>query len=373
MYITWYRRRQPAQYDFEQMYRAYITDTALAVDSTPYPRTQTAQADTIPWAYDHYLRLRMEMSRLALLQSRIIRTDIASHYTTFMIPKRSGGFRQINAPDSALLDTQHKLVDMLQNTARMLSHDAAFAYVPKRCAKHALMRHQKSRWFLKLDIQDFFPSWTKTDVKAMLSQLYPLATKWDDLLTTGFDHLLDMCFLNDALPQGAATSPMLSNLCMVPFDDALTRALRDFDGRNFKYTRYADDLLISCEYDFDHKKVLDKVKELLPPNLHIKESKTRYGSSAGRNWNLGLMLNKDQQITVGHKRKETAKAMMYNVMKDNGASLSDKETAQTILGQLAYIDSIEPDFLPTVNAKYQERFQCASCKEILVRRIKELN
>ena len=63
--------------------------------------------------------------------------------------------------------------------------------------------------------------------------------------------------------------------------------------RGYTYTRYADDILISKTIEFDWQEVVRQVQIILPPGLNIKSNKTRYGSSNGSNWNLGLMYNKD--------------------------------------------------------------------------------
>lgn len=369
MYVTWFRRREEYQYTFEQMLDAYNTGVDLPTDKYPYPRTHTKDMPDAHISTEHTLNIQANTAALYQKYGDLCDQHMPSLYTHFLIPKRSGGFRQIDAPEPTLLQAQKELVHMMQDTYRMLHHDAAFAYIQKRCAKHAVMRHQKSRWFLKLDIKDFFPSWTREEVDLQLHRLSPIGLV---PRMASLDKLLNLCFLNNTLPQGSAASPYLSNLCMVPFDDSLTRKLQDFDGHNFIYTRYADDLLISCAYNFNPDKVIAVVQDLLPANLKLKTEKTRYGSNAGRNWNLGLMLNKDQQITVGHKRKETAKAMLFNLMSTNGEMLLNRQEAQVLLGQLAYIESIEPSFTTALDHKFRERFGCASYKTILNRRIKEL-
>jgi len=106
------------------------------------------------------------------------------------------------------------------------------------------------------------------------------------------------------------------------------------------------------------------VQRILGTQLILKESKTRYGSSAGRNWNLGLMLNKDQQITVGHARKERAKAMLWNLM--SHPIQVNKEEAYVLGGEFAYIESIEPEYMTTLDKKYQIKLQTpVSYKDIL--------
>jgi hypothetical protein len=364
MFLTFYRKTQEHQYSFEELYRANVmNEFELKLDTgLSYPRTHTVEVDT---ANLSEARKNTIANEIELVWGRMPRPQSEWTYHQFMIPKASGGFRTINAPNEALKEYQRLVADLLINKIKILAHDAAFAYIEKRCPKHAIQRHQQSRWFLKLDIKDFFPSLTFDLVFKHLMQLFPLSMYTEDSITYSvFKSMLEPCFLDGALPQGSPTSPVLSNLVMVPYDLAISKALRDFEGHNFTYTRYADDLLISAPHDFDRRKVIAEVQRILGTQLILKESKTRYGSSAGRNWNLGLMLNKDQQITVGHARKERAKAMLWNLM--SHPIQVNKEEAYVLGGEFAYIESIEPEYMTTLDKKYQIKLQTpVSYKDIL--------
>jgi len=248
--------------------------------------------------------------------------DRASLYHTFHIPKSSGGLRRIDAPMPELMNALRELKTIFETHMFALYHTSAFAYVRGRSTIDALKRHQRneSKWFLKLDFTDFFGSTTPAFVLDMLSRLFPFS----ELVrfSAGRDELekaLSLCFLNGGLPQGTPISPFITNVMMIAIDHKISNSLRNFDSRRFVYTRYADDLLLSCKIDFDMNKVqqfvIDTLAEFNAP-FTIKKEKTRYGSAAGRNWNLGLMLNNENQITIGHKRKKEFKAMLDNYMRD---------------------------------------------------------
>jgi hypothetical protein len=170
---------------------------------------------------------------------------------------------------------------------------------------------------------------------------------------------LSLCFLNNGLPQGTPISPFITNLIMIAIDHKISNTLRNFDNRRFVYTRYADDLLISCKIDFDKDKVQrfvnDTLTEFKAP-FSIKPEKTRYGSSAGRNWNLGVMLNKDNKITVGHKRKKEFKAMIDNYMKarksENNWQLHD---IQVLGGLISYYKMVEKEYIEYVLKQYSDK------------------
>ena len=146
---------------------------------------------------------------------------------------------------------------------------------------------------------------------------------------------------------------------MIGIDHKISNTLRNFDNRRFVYTRYADDLLISCKIDFNKEAVQKFVSDVLTEfnaPFSIKREKTRYGSSAGRNWNLGLMLNKENQITIGHKRKKEFKAMLTNYMSarksGNSWSLHD---IQVLGGLISYYRMVEKDYIDYLLCQYSDK------------------
>jgi len=288
--------------------------------------------------------------------------DRASLYYTFHIPKSSGGIRRIDAPLPELMCALRELKMLFEMHMFALYHTTAFAYVRKRSTIDAIKRHQRneSKWFLKLDFADFFGSTTPTFVLDMLSQIFPFSeiVKY----RTGKEELtkaISLCFLNNGLPQGTPISPFITNIMMIAIDHKISNSLRKFDNRRFVYTRYADDLLISCKIDFDkdslQKLVIDTLSSFNAP-FTIKPEKTRYGSSAGRNWNLGLMLNNENQITIGHKRKKEFKAMLDNYMRDrkSGNRWSHNDI-QVLKGLISYYCMVERDYIDYLLRQYSEK------------------
>lgn len=132
----------------------------------------------------------------------------------------------------------------------------------------------------------------------------------------------------------------------------LSKAFRDYDKQQFVYTRYADDFIISSKYDFDvhkvEKLVVDTLKSFGAP-FSINASKTRYGSSAGRNWNLGVMLNKDNEITVGYKKKRQFQSMMYNYINDKRNDVEwPREDIMAMQGLHSYYRMVEPEAIDAI-------------------------
>lgn len=285
-------------------------------------------------------------------------------YETFHIPKKSGGLRRIDAPKPELMNALRNLKTIFEEDFHALYHTSAFAYVKNRCTVDAVKRHQKnnSKWFGKLDLHDFFGSTTLDYVIKMFSMVFPFSEIVN--FPNGEAELrkaLDLAFLNGGLPQGTPLSPLITNVMMIPVDYKLANAFRDFDKQRFIYTRYADDFIISSKVDFDvhrvEKLVVDTLHEFGAP-FTINESKTRYGSSAGRNWNLGVMLNKDNEITVGHKKKRQFQSMLYNYITDKRKGISwPREDIQTMQGLHSYYRMVEPETIDAIVKHTNEKME----------------
>lgn len=285
-----------------------------------------------------------------------------SLYETFYIPKKSGGLRQINAPKPELMDALRRLKTIFEEDFHALYHTSAFAYVKKRCTVDAVKRHQQneSKWFGKLDLHDFFGSTNIEFVMTMFSMVFPFSEVVK--VQTGREALqraLELAFLNGGLPQGTPISPLITNVMMIPVDFILTRKFRSHDDQQFVYTRYADDFIISSKFDFDvrtvEKTVVDTLESFGAP-FTINASKTRYGSSAGRNWNLGVMLNKDNEITVGHKNKRRLQSMLHNYIMDkrNGVAW-DKSDIQAMQGLISYYSMVEEENINAIIGHINEK------------------
>lgn len=283
-------------------------------------------------------------------------------YETFYIPKKSGGLRRIDAPKPELMNALRTLKTILEEDFHVLYHTSAFAYIKNRSTIDAVKKHQQneSKWFGKLDLHDFFGSTTLDFVMYMLSMIFPISevVKYQ----VGRDELrkaLELAFLNGGLPQGTPISPLITNVMMIPVDYKLSNAFRNYNEQAFVYTRYADDFIISSKFDFDvhtvEKLVVDTLASFNAP-FTINEKKTRYGSSAGRNWNLGVMLNKDNEITIGHKKKRQFQSMLYNYITDkrNGVPWP-KEDIQVMQGLYSYYRMVEKEpidaIIAHINAK----------------------
>jgi retron-type reverse transcriptase len=288
--------------------------------------------------------------------------DKNSLYYKFVIPKASGGVRRIDAPNDELKFALTELKFIFEHTFFAKHHTSAFAYVKGRCPLDAIKQHQSnnSRWFFKLDMSNFFGSITFQFALAQIEMIFPfneVMSRYDG--DEALQKALSLCFLNGGLPQGTPISPLLTNLIMIPIDHKILKLMRE-TSPSMCYTRYADDFLLSNVVSFNPKNVEETIKgcfhDFAAP-LVVNEEKTRYGSSSGRNWNLGLMLNKDNEITVGAKRKKYFKAALHSLLLDYKNNIIwSAENAQILRGQIAYYLSIEGETIEKIIKEYSEKF-----------------
>lgn len=288
--------------------------------------------------------------------------DKKTLYHSFKIPKRSGGLRQIDAPNEELMTALRDLKGIFEGKFYATYHSSAFAYVRGRNAVDAVKRHQanNSRWFLKLDLHGFFPSTTPEFLSRMIKCQFPFCKYIEMFGEEQLDKALSLCFLNGGLPQGTPISPLLTNMMMIPIDHYIAKWSREHNP-HFVYTRYADDMMLSSDLNFNWQEVSNKIVEILKgfdAPFELNKEKTHYGSSAGRNWTLGVMLNANNDITIGHEKKKVFKAMTYQFCDGfrSGKPWSVEDT-QHFMGLYSYYVMVEPAAIKAIVDKYNEKFK----------------
>lgn len=352
-YIVTWQVQRTHQVTLEEIWSGSADfDRTFAYDATG---TVTRFFERIPKKYTESFdaaSLIRALKRFNTVHADLFQADRASLYSTFRIPKKTGGLRRIDAPYPVLMNALRELKELFESHCGPMYHTTAFAYIAGRCTINAVKKHQEnqSRWFLKTDFADFFGNTTLDFTMKMLGMIFPFCQIMEmDEGREALEKALSLCFLDGGLPQGTPISPMLTNLIMIPMDHMIAQEMR---SKGFVYTRYADDILISHNRSFLFKPVVEYLGSVLKQfdaPFSIKPQKTRYGSSAGSNWNLGVMLNKDNNITVGYRNKRQFKAMCSNFVRDmrNGI-VWDTEDVNYLSGLISYYKMAEPSYMNTV-------------------------
>lgn len=174
----------------------------------------------------------------------------SKRYTTFSIPKRSGGTRQISTPITALKIVQRKTNQVLQHVYKPKPWIHSFI-TDENVVKNA-REHVGREWVFNIDLKGFFPSITFPRVRGLF-MAHPY-----DLPPSVATILAQICCFEGKLPQGAPTSPIVSNMICAKLDNELNRLARKHRCR---YTRYADDLTFST-YSADFPSALARYNSL---------------------------------------------------------------------------------------------------------------
>ena len=157
-------------------------------------------------------------------------------YRHFEIPKRTGGMRAIHAPQGMV----RKLQDQLKvDLDRLYSgHPNAHGFITGRSVASNAQDHAGKRWVLNVDLEDFFPTINFGRVRGLFMHppfgMGPAAATVCAQIVTH----------RNGLPQGAPTSPVLSNMIAMSLDRALLRLAR---AQHLAYSRYADDITFSTD------------------------------------------------------------------------------------------------------------------------------
>jgi RNA-directed DNA polymerase len=186
-----------------------------------------------------------------------------SHYAQFRVAKKTGGERLISAPHQRLKRTQYWILDNVLKPLKV--HDCAHGFVPLRSIKSNAQPHVGQAVVMNIDLKDFFPSVKLPRVKSLFRELgYSpavatlmalLATQSPTEEVTVDGERLFVATGERALPQGAPTSPGITNLLARSLDRRLLGVAKQL---GFSYTRYADDLTFSTSKE--HLKNLAKLR-----------------------------------------------------------------------------------------------------------------
>ncbi len=286
--------------------------------------------------------LQCMSSDLAMMPShlaKIIQTA-PLRYKVFEIPKKAGGMREVAQPAREVKAIQRWVVRKIG--AKLPIHKSATAYREGASIRKNAEAHVHSRYMLKLDFTNFFPSILRADLYLHLERhcsefLDPSARKL-------IAHVC--CWARRRQPPlrlciGAPSSPLLSNSLMFEFDSRLSSAAEQ-DG--VVYTRYADDITLSSRYRGKIDRYEEIVKQFLAelqyPKLSLNFAKTVRASRAGKRVVTGLVLTPDGSLSIGRDRKRLIRAMYHRSL---SLQLGENEM-QELQGLLAFADSIEPGF-----------------------------
>jgi RNA-directed DNA polymerase len=254
------------------------------------------------------------------------------YYRDFEILKKNGSKRLISEPLPSLKEIQ---IWILRNILyKVPISPFAKAYKPNISILENLRFHKNQPKVFTLDLEHFFPSIGFEAVEK-------------EFLELGYSKMVSkllskLCIRDGSLPQGAPTSPYLSNLIFKKADTVISDYCKQ---HKIRYTRYADDLSFSG--DFDENKLLHKVTETVGKlNLRINKNKTKLMTPNTRQTVTGIVVNEKPQV-VFHKRNELRQAMYYITKfgfeeHREYKEIDQKNYLEHLLGKINFVLQINP-------------------------------
>lgn len=224
--------------------------------------------------------------------------NVERHYNEYKIRKKAGGDRPIEAPDYLLKDIQRWIyINILCKDTSI--NDCVHGFIPKSMNKDKVRGvltnaapHARHDWLINIDLKNFFHTVKLDKVKDYFSSLgYE-----NEVVKT----LTALCTYKSRLPQGAPTSPMLSNIIASTMDVMM---LKYCNKRGIVYTRYADDLTFSANSDVEVPPIEDIYKIVYLNGFKVNRMKTKVRYKGCRQEVTGLTVTNGVHVSQRFKKE----------------------------------------------------------------------
>ena len=284
------------------------------------------------------------------------------HYRRFTIPKRDGSEREIWAPLPILKEAQRWILDHI--VEKLLVHGAAHGFMPGRSIVSNAAGHVDSRIVLKMDLRNFFPTVTYRRVKGVFRKAgyrEQIATLLALICTEAPREVVQsngktwyVSLGPRSLPQGAPTSPGLTNAICLKLDGRLAGLAKKYGWR---YTRYADDLTFSLPNGSKEKRTFlgqlqGCIKKVVADEGFVvhpdKTSVLRCGASQRV---TGMVINGAGSPRAKRSVRRNLRAAIHNLKQ--GKPLKDGETVDTLRGMAAFIGMSDRE----LGAKFRDEIE----------------
>ena len=256
------------------------------------------------------------------------------HYRTFYIRKKSGGVRELSAPHYTLKYVQNWIYQNILKNIKV--NYCAHGFRPKKSILTNAKVHVKNRSLLKVDMKDFFPS---IDINKVVNVFRSMG--YSNHVSF---YLASICCVNGHLPQGAPTSPALSNIIARHMDNRILGLCKKM---NYCYTRYADDIAISG--DRIDSSFVDYVKKIIVEcGFEVNESKVKLYNGNGAKILTGVSMA-NNRIRLPRDNRRSLQMELYCIrhygLYDHmrRRKIKDPGYLASLLGKLNYWLMLEPE------------------------------
>ena len=302
---------------------------AMGVTTPVAPYTPRFEKEAVIWCA---ALLGVQVNRL-----EEILNNVSGHYQEFWMRKRSGGYRMISAPDKDLQAIQSTIYSRILSSVTIV-HPAAVGFRCGRSVVDNAAPHLGKRYVLKMDIHDFFGSIRSPRVRQTFKKIgYPENVS---------KVLGALCCLHRHLPQGAPTSPALSNIVGYEMDRKLAALAAEY---GLTYTRYADDLTFSGDV-FPKEQIIPQVKRIIrDEKFEPNHKKTHFMNQSSRKIITGVSVASGVKLTIPKSKKREIRKNVYFILTKGLAEHQrrigshDPAYLKRLIGMLCYWRAIEPD------------------------------
>jgi len=275
-----------------------------------------------------------------------------SHYQRFQIPKKRGGFRSISAPMPRLKAAQNWILENILYQVPL--HPAAHGFVPGKSIVTNAQPHVKAETVINLDLKNFFLTITYPRVKGVFRSLgYSehiaiilalICTEADVEEIKVHEEPFFVQSSERHLPQGAPSSPGITNILCIRMDKRLKGAA---DKLGFTYTRYADDLTFSTQEKDEAKlkKMLWQAKKIVEDEgFVIHPEKERIMRTGQKKEVTGIVVN--DKLSLDRKTLKRFRALLFQLEKDGPAGKHWNQSHNllaSVKGYAHYIAMVNPE------------------------------
>lgn len=270
----------------------------------------------------------------------VVKVD--NYYATFEIPKKSGGFRTIKAPAGDLKEIQRRLAEALANHQHQyqevqgIQSRISHAFEKEKNIITNAQIHRNKRFVVNFDLEDFFDSFHFGRVCGYFEKNRNFQLP-KEVATV----IAQLTCYQGALPQGAPSSPVITNLICEILDIRLLGLAKKY---RLDYTRYADDLTFSTndkvilsKWDDFYNEFLDVLSR---SGFRINEKKTRVQYSNSRQTVTGLVVNK--KLSVDHRYYKQVRAMAHALYSKGSYHINSQEgNLRQLEGRFAFVDQLD--------------------------------
>lgn len=263
-------------------------------------------------------------------------------YTSFEIPKKSGGKREINAPSDELKSIQRKLAAILWKHQKHIRIDKkihtniSHAFEENKSILTNAKIHRNKRFVLNMDLGNFFDSFHFGRVRGFFHKNNDFKLHIDVATV-----IAQIACYNGSLPQGAPCSPIITNMISQVLDMRILKLAKKY---KLDYTRYADDLTFSTNdkhFLLNHPDFIQVLTdEIVHAGFKVNESKTRLLFRDSRQEVTGLIVNRKLNVDRHYYKKTRA---MANTLYSTGSFEINgiEATSNQLEGRFAFINQIE--------------------------------